>query len=272
VLPAPQVRFILTFLSGNGKILLNQFFPAMTYLLVCLALAALAYQMVALLCLGRFFRRPLSAALSGSWPGVTLFKPVRGLESETRECLASFLHQDYPTFQVLFGVSEAADPVVEALRELKEGSPQEVEIIFCDRRLSHNPKVNVLRQLEPHARHEVWVVADGDVKVGRDFLAVAVAALKEQGGGLLSCPYRAGRADTLGARLEALTISADFIPSVAVAHYVEGVRFALGAAMVFHRDDLRRLGGFAALGDYLADDYQLGWQMHQAGRKVTLRV
>jgi ceramide glucosyltransferase len=242
----------------------------MTYLLLSLALAALGYQFLALASLWRLFRRQLPSQHPGPQPGVTMFKPVRGLEAATRECLASFLHQDYPTVQVLFGVADPDDPILPTLQDLKETSPHEVEIIIGNEQLGLNPKVSVLNQLGPHARHEVWVVADSDVTVGRDFLTVTTAALREQGGGLVSCPYRAGEANTLGARLEALTISADFIPSVAVAQYVEGIRFALGAAMVFHRDNLRQIGGFAALADYLADDYQLGWQMHQAGAKVAL--
>jgi ceramide glucosyltransferase len=130
--------------------------------------------------------------------------------------------------------------------------------------------VSSLRQLESQARYDLLVVADGDVKVGPDFLGRAAAALQEPGVGLVSCPYRAGRTRSLGAVLEALTISADFIPSVAVARDVEGIRFALGAAMAFSREALEKIGGFGALADYLADDYQLGWHIHQAGFEVKL--
>jgi ceramide glucosyltransferase len=242
----------------------------MTYLLLALALTALVYQFLALVSLGRFFRQPLPSQPARPHSGATVFKPVRGLEAVTRECLESFVHQEYHPVQVLFGVADPNDPVLPLLNELQATSPHQVEIIICPEQLGLNPKVSVLRQLEPHARHEIWVVADSDVKVGRDFLAVAVAALKEKGAGLVSCPYRAGAAHTLGARLEALTISADFIPSVAVAHYVEGIRFALGATMIFPRQNLSRIGGFAALADFLADDYQLGWQVHQSGAQVAL--
>jgi ceramide glucosyltransferase len=130
--------------------------------------------------------------------------------------------------------------------------------------------VSILRQLEPQARYDLLVVADGDVKVGPDFLDRVAAAFREPQVGLVSCPYRAGPADSLGSWLESLSISADFIPSVAVAHYVEGIRFALGAAMALTRTALVRIGGFAALADYLADDYQLGWRVHQAGFEVRL--
>jgi|UniRef100_A0A7C5AMJ1 ceramide glucosyltransferase len=242
----------------------------MIYLLFGLALAALAYQLLALASLGRFFGQPLPSPQKRPQPGVTVFKPVCGLDEKTRECLESFLHQSYDQVQILLGVADYRDPALPLLEELQATSPHEVKIILCPEKKGHNPKISILRQLEPHARYDIWLVADSDVRVGRDFLSSAVAALGEKGAGLVSCPYRAGEARTWGAWLEALTISADFIPSVAVALYVEGIRFALGAAMIFRRENLCRIGGFAALADYLADDYQLGWQMYCSGAKVAL--
>ena len=242
----------------------------MIFVLILLV-AALAYQVLALLSLARFFQQPLPAPALSEFTGITVFKPVKGLDPETRECLQSFLTQDYQPYQVLFGVADATDPVVPLLEELRQEAPTgRVEVIICPDTLGHNPKVSILRQLEPRARHDLLVVADGDVKVGPDFLGRMAAALKDPGVALVSCPYRAGRTDTLGSLFEALTISADFIPSVTVAQYVEGIRFALGAALAFTRTALGQIGGFAALGDYLADDYQLGWHIHQAGFTVKL--
>jgi ceramide glucosyltransferase len=239
--------------------------------LLLLLCAALAYQVLALVSLWRFFQKPLPCPSSSESPGITVFKPVTGLDPETRECLESFLTQDYQAYQVLFGVADPADPVLPLLEELRQAAPPGwVEVMLCPEKLGENPKVSILRQLEPKARYDLLVVADGDVKVGPDFLGRAAAALSEPGVGLVSCPYRAGPSESLGAQFEALTISADFIPSVAVAHYVEGIRFALGAAMAFTRTALVGIGGFAALADYLADDYQLGWQISQAGFTVRL--
>jgi ceramide glucosyltransferase len=242
----------------------------MIFLLILLV-AALAYQVLALVSLGRFFQKPLPSPDFSESPGITVLKPVKGLDQETRECLESFLAQDYQPYQVLLGVADPADQVLPLLEELRRAAPPgRLEVIFCPETLGHNPKVSILRQLEPRARYDLLVVADGDVKVGPGFLGRMAAALQEPGVGLVSCPYRAGRSDSLGSWLEALTISADFIPSVAVAHYVEGIRFALGAALAFTRAALERIGGFAMLGDYLADDYQLGWRIHQAGFQVKL--
>jgi ceramide glucosyltransferase len=242
-----------------------------TLIFFVLLAAAWAYQLLALISLWRFFGSagPPTALQDG--PGVTVFKPLKGLEAGTRECLESFLSQAYRPYQVLFGVRDPADPVVPLLRQLQDSHEgPEIDLVFCPETLGLNPKISNLRQMEARARYDLLVIADADVKVAPDFLSVVTAALQEPGVGLVSCPYRAGAATTLGAKLEALTIAADFIPSVAAAHYVEGIRFALGAAMALTRPALRAIGGFAPLADFLADDYQLGWRVAEAGFRVKV--
>ena len=131
------------------------------------------------------------------------------------------------------------DPVLALLRELSRAHPRcDLAVVICPEDLGLNPKISTLRQLMPRARYDLLVIADGDVKVGPDYLAQVAAAFRQPGVGLVSCPYRAGPSRTLGSALEALTIAADFIPSVAVANYVEGIRFALGATMALTRQAL----------------------------------
>jgi ceramide glucosyltransferase len=241
------------------------------YPLFFLLLAALVYQVLSLCCLWRFYSRPQSPNPSPPLPGITVFKPLKGLDATTRKCLESFLTQDYHAYQVIFGVKNAADPLLPLLQDLQRSFPRpQIEIAICPETLGLNPKVSTLRQLEPHALYDLLVIADADVKVGPDFLSQIAAALQDPEVGLVSCPYRAGPVKTLGAGLEALTIAADFIPSVATAFYVEGIRFALGATMALSRQALEAMGGFAALADFLADDYQLGWRVAQAGYRVGL--
>ena len=243
----------------------------MAYPVVLLLAAAWFYQFLALFSLWRLFRSQPPPLLLSTGPGITVFKPLKGLEPLTRECLASFLTQAYQPYQVLFGVREADDPVVPLLRELQQAySHCDLEIVICSEALGLNPKISLLRQLLPRARYDLLVIADGDVKVGPDYLAQVAAAFREPGLGLVSCPYRAGPPQTLGAGLEALTIAADFIPSVAAATSVEEIRFALGAAMALSRQALSASGGFAPLADFLADDYQLGFRVAQTGLTVKI--
>jgi ceramide glucosyltransferase len=244
---------------------------AMTYLFFLLLAAAWFYQFLALVCVGRFFRPLPSAPPVATGPGITVFKPLKGLSPLSRECLTSFLTQDYHSYQVLFGVRDPDDPVLALLQELAQTHPRcDLSIIICPEDLGLNPKISTLRQLMPRARYDLLVIADGDVLVGPDYLAQVAAAFRQPGVGLVSCPYRAGPSRTLGSALEALTITADFIPSVAVANYVEGISFALGATMALTRQALSAIGGLAPLADFLADDYQLGFRVAQTGLQVKI--
>jgi ceramide glucosyltransferase len=243
----------------------------MAYLAFLLLTAAWFYQLLALISLGRFFRPPASGPPVPTGVGITVFKPLKGLAPLSRECLTSFLTQDYHPYQVLFGVRDPHDPVVPLLRELQGAYPRcDLEIVICPEDLGLNPKISTLRQLMPRATYDLLLIADGDVLVDPDYLAQVAAAFRAPGVGLVSCPYRAGQSRTLGSALEALTIAADFIPSVAVANYVEGIRFALGAAMALTRQALTAIGGLAPLADFLADDYQLGFRVAQTGLQVKV--
>ena len=236
-----------------------------------LAGCALTYQFGAYFALVFFLKRPLPRLKKTARPGISLLKPVKGLDQDTSACLASFINQKYPHRQILFGVADPADPVFPVLRELQGKHPDvDIQIINCPQELGLNPKVSTLRQLLPHADHELIVISDSDVRAKPDLLTRLAAALQQPGVGLATCLYRSGPVQTVGGALEALSISADFIPSVAMAHYVEGINFALGAVMALPRHILERIGGFPAIADYLADDYQLGYRVSRAGLQVHL--
>jgi ceramide glucosyltransferase len=245
-----------------------KFFTVMFTILGC---CAIIYQLGAYFALSIFLKRPLPRLKGNSAPGVSLLKPVKGLDSDTYDCLASFMKQDYPQVQILFGVADPSDPVLPVLRSLQQKFPQvDSHITICPQELGLNPKISTLRQLLPHARYDFLVISDSDIRVRPDLLTRLAAAWQQPGVGLATCLYRHGPVYTSGGALEALSISADFMPSVATAHYVEGINFALGAVMAISRPVLESIGGLAAIADYLADDYQLGYRVSQTGLKVSL--
>jgi ceramide glucosyltransferase len=243
----------------------------LTHFFLALTTAALAYHLLSVYLLRRFLQRPLPFLTSRDRPGITLLKPVKGVDRDTEAALRSFIQQDYAPLQVLFGVADSQDPVIPLLQKLQEANPQvEIEVILCPHALGINPKVSTLRQLLPYARFDYLLISDSDVRVNSFYLATVAAALQEPGVGLVTCLYRAGAVQSQGAALEALTIAADFIPSVAMAFYVEGIRFALGATMALSRRVLEGIGGLEELADYLADDYQLGFKVSRAGYRICL--
>ena len=209
-------------------------------------------------------------------PPVSILKPLKGVDPELWESFCSHCEQDYPEFQLIFGVSDPADPAVEVVRKLQAKYPKVlIELIVCDRVLGANIKVSNLAQMLPAARHELLLVNDSDIRVPPDYLRKVITPLADASVGLVTCLY-SGTASpvaspTLGSRLEALGISTDFVPGVLSARFLEkGLHFGLGSTLAFRRRDLEAIGGFEALLDYLADDYELGRRIASTGKKVEL--
>jgi len=205
-------------------------------------------------------------------PPVTMLKPLKGIDPEIWESFCSHCEQQYPSFQLIFGVSDPADPAIDLVRKLQAKYPKlAIELIVCNRILGANIKVSNLAQMLPLARHELLLVNDSDIRVAPDYLRNVVAPFADPSVGLVTCLYRGVPAPTLGSRLEALSISTDFVPGVLSARFLErGLHFGLGSTLAFRRSDLNTIGGFEVLLDCLADDYELGRRIASIGKKVEL--
>jgi ceramide glucosyltransferase len=203
---------------------------------------------------------------------VSILKPLKGIDPEFWESFCSHCEQDYPQFQLIFGVSDPDDPAVEVVRKLQAKYPNRaIELIVCDRVLGANIKVGNLAQMLPAARHKLLLVNDSDIRVPADYLRKAITPLADDSVGLVTCLYRGVAGPTLGSRLEALSISTDFVPGVLSARFLErGLHFGLGSTLAFRRRDLEAIGGFEGLLDYLADDYELGRRISATGKRVEL--
>ena len=189
-------------------------------------------------------------------------KPVRGVDPGFREAIRSHtvLNGDY---EFLCGVSRPNDPALPLLREFSR-----VRVVASDTHAA-NAKVGVLIDLAAAARHPILVANDADIRVAPDYLTRVTAPLADPRVGLVTCLYRPV-GDTFASRFEGLGVATDFAPSALVARLLGVDEFAMGSTLAFRREDLDRIGGFAAVADYLADDYQVGHRIHALGLKCVL--
>ncbi|MBI3547425.1 MAG: bacteriohopanetetrol glucosamine biosynthesis glycosyltransferase HpnI [Elusimicrobia bacterium] len=202
-------------------------------------------------------------------PPVTILKPLKGADSGMYASLSSFLALDYPRFQVLFALQSPDDPSLTVLKQLRKDFPAaDFEIVISKNRIGYNPKVNNLSNAYPFAKHELLLISDSDIQVGRDFLRKAVAPFQDPAIGMTTCYYRSAPASSLGGLLEAASINTQFLPQALVAGQLLGVRFAMGAAMLVRRRVFDALGGFQALSDHLADDFVLGAAVRAGGHRL----
>jgi ceramide glucosyltransferase len=224
---------------------------------VILFLIAAAYQLFAILACFES-RRERSQARQTL---ISILKPVRGADGNLASVLASHskLTGDY---ELLCGVASLDDQAVAIIKKFPKA-----QVVVCPT-VAPNAKVGILIDLMKTARRDIIIVNDSDIRVDPDYLRVA-APLSDPKVGLVTCLYRAV-GDTFAARFEALGVVTDFAPSTLVARLVGVDEFAMGSTLAFRRADLESIGGFEAVADYLADDYQLGHRIHALGFKCVL--
>jgi ceramide glucosyltransferase len=212
-------------------------------------------------------------AVSGQFtPPVSILKPLRGVDPNAYESLRSHCIQDYPDFEIIFGVCNPDDLIVRVIERLSKEFPDvSIRLVVCSKVFGMNFKVSNLLQMLPTARHRHILINDSDICVGPDYLQRVMALLEDQSVGMITCLYRGVPANSLGSKFESLGISSDFTPGVLTAKYLEGgIRFAMGSTIAFHRRTLDVIGGLETITDYLADDFELGQRTSNAGFRVEL--
>lgn len=209
----------------------------------------------------------------GFAPGITLLKPLKGCDPDHSErCLTSWLTQNYPgPLQYLFVVADAKDPVVPLVQRLIAGHPhRDAQLLVFPEPVGANAKVSKLAQAEGLITRELVLVSDADVLAPSDLLSQMVLPLRDSGVSLVHSFYRLANPSNTAMEWEATATNADFWSQVLQSRTLAPMDFALGASMLFRRSALEGIGGFRALADYLADDFQLGHRIVAAGGRIEL--
>jgi ceramide glucosyltransferase len=212
-------------------------------------------------------------ARPGYTPPLTLLKPVHGAEPELEAHLATFFEQDYPEYEILFCARQTEDAGLETARRVALRYPRiPARFLVTEGKPDYiNAKVASLEKMEAVAAHEILVISDSDVRVGRDYLRGVAFAFADERVGAMCCPYRGVAVEGgLWARLEAVGMSVEMTSGVLAARAMEGMRFVLGPTMAFRREAIRRIGGFGVTADYCADDFVLGNEVYKLGEDVVL--
>ncbi len=239
----------------------------MSLVIVIGCVAAAGYQLFAILACLRFLSRRDPAGTRT--PPVSILKPIHGRDPEFDEAIRSHARIDYPEFEVLFCAASPDDPAMAPIRQLARDFPDRAIRVVEARTEAPNGKVGRLIDLANAARHDTLLMNDSDIRVEPAYLRAVTAPLEDPAIGVVTCLYRA-RANHAPAILEAVGIATDFAPSVLVAPFAGVREFGLGSTMVFRRADLAAAGGFEALREYIADDYQLARRITGLGRRVHL--
>jgi ceramide glucosyltransferase len=179
--------------------------------------------------------------------------------------------QDYPAYQVVYSVQRLDDPAIPILQALQaEFGADRVTLAIENVRIGLNGKINNLAGALSHARHDVFVISDSDVRLRRDYLRTIVAPLVDPTVGAVSTFFKAVDAASWYEQMELLTINADHFAMAMLAERLAIADFCFGASTALRRDTLAAIGGLKGLGDYLVEDNEMGQRIVRAGKRLVV--
>lgn len=204
-------------------------------------------------------------------PPVSVLKPLCGAEPGLYENLRSFCQQDYPEYQIVFGVLDPHDPALAVVKRLVAEFPSlPIDVVINPQQHGSNCKVSNLINIIALARHDVLAMADSDAYVGPDYLRIVTAPLQDRSVGLVTCLYRAVPTRLIYSRLGAMYINEWYMPSVLLAWLFGYQGYASGQTLCIRHETLQAIGGLQAIANHLADDHRLGELVRELGLRIVL--
>lgn len=211
-----------------------------------------------------------AASQSDFLPPVSCLKPIKGLDEDAYENYASFCHQDYPEYEIVFCVDpgDPAVPLVESL--IREFPDRNIRLLLGSGRNAINDKVGRLVRLTSEAKYDIFVITDGDVRVGPDYLRTVVAPFRDPKVGAATCLYASTKEKGFLENLQSISMTSDFFAGILVAWKLDGVKFTLGQSILATRKAVESFGGYPALEDRPGDDLYTGRLIAEQGFDTKL--
>ena len=203
---------------------------------------------------------------------VSILVPLCGEDEQLYERLSALCRQDYcGSIEVICGLQDANDPAIGIVNAVAaKFSGMRVALRIDPKQHGANRKISNLINTSASARSGIVVLVDSDILVGPGHLSIVVGELERPGVGAVTCLYHGISGAGFWSSLSALSINANFLPSVVMALTFGIARPCFGSTIALSRSTLEGIGGLSAFADCLDDDHAIGRRVRETGYEVAI--
>jgi ceramide glucosyltransferase len=201
--------------------------------------------------------------------GVSVVRPVCGLENHIEDTLGSAFELDYPRYEIIFCAATANDAAVPLVKRLIEAYPHvPARLLIGNDAISENPKLNNVCKGWRAATYDWVVMADSNVLTPPDYIERLLAAWRPDTG-LVSSPPVGCRPQGFWAELECAFLNTYQVRWQYAAAGV-GIGFAQGKSMLYRRSQIEQAGGLRLLATEPAEDAATTKLVRRLGLRICL--
>ncbi|KAJ3556437.1 hypothetical protein NM688_g2026 [Phlebia brevispora] len=207
-------------------------------------------------------RSPSATADRNSVPGVSILRPLKGLDPNLYENLESTFKQEYPNFEIFLAVESEHDQALPVVRELMAKYPNvDAHVTIGAEVVGVNPKVNNLMKAYQRAKNDILWVLDSNIMVDSGRRRVAL---------IHHVPFAFATEQTLGSLIEQAFLNTNHARMYIAINTVAIDSCVVGKSNLYRKSDLERVDGtlkpvtvsssrpqekgLAAFGRFLAED------------------
>ncbi|XP_054161394.1 ceramide glucosyltransferase-B-like isoform X2 [Oppia nitens] len=209
------------------------------------------------------------AQTESALPGISIIKPLVGIDTNLFTNLESFFTMTYPQFELLFCVHDEKDASVMFINRLIDKYPEvEAKLFIGGAKVGVNPKINNMEPGYKAAKYELILISDSGIRMKEDTLLDMVSSMTDEVALVHQMPFvcdRKGFPSVLekvyfGTAHARIYLSADFLK----------INCPTGMSALMRKKLLDDVGGIAAFGQYLAEDFFFAKSFTDRGWKLAI--
>eukprot|EP00158_Paraphelidium_tribonemae_P002940 Partr_v1_DN25789_c0_g1_i7_m74554 putative Ceramide glucosyltransferase len=219
----------------------------------------------------RRYSPPSAVPVLKQTPGVSILRPLCGLDVNLEANIESSFQLKYSNYEVILCLADPNDPALLVAKKVIEAHPDIPSRLITEAHsVGVNPKINNLMRGYMDARNDIIWVCDSNIYMDPDTLLYAVDGFSRPGVGLVHHTPQGTAGRSWGARLDELFLNTAHAKIYLVVNWADIYSCVIGKSTLFRRSLLEQVGGLASFGRYMAEDNMIGMALRNLGVKHYL--